>query len=165
MNKFAKNFTIIAIVPLIFIAFSFFKRSKKIYVKDRVLSIVGNSDLHKHLFKEKDVVLIFWTSHCKPCVRAMPKIEEIAKDCGSMDFIALSPDTTKTADRNNIKFYNYSRKSSLSRLHIFLEYITMKGFYVASYPFYVVLDKDGYVKKYFVGKSESFIRYLRGKCK
>ncbi len=159
-----KNYLLIVAIPAMFIISHYVihvSRVSKPYVKDDVLRLLGKSEVKTYLFNNKDVVLIFWSRHCAPCMKALPNIEAIASQCENYEFIAVSYEHLRK--HPVIKYYAVKQDTFLRGLSLYLEQHAFKGSLIEVIPFYVVLNKEGYMEQYFVN-SKAFITYLQRNC-
>jgi cytochrome c biogenesis protein CcmG/thiol:disulfide interchange protein DsbE len=96
------------------------------------------------LLKNGPVIVDFWATWCKPCVKAFPELQEVFdnyKDCG-LQLLAISIDGPKSASR--VAELVKSRGNTFEVLLDPGQQVARK-FHVTSVPRTVLIDKNGQI--------------------
>jgi cytochrome c biogenesis protein CcmG, thiol:disulfide interchange protein DsbE len=116
---------------------------------------VDLKDLHGHV-----VVLNFWASWCAPCVEELPSLEDLQRDLPQVQIVAVSTDDDATAYERFLKEHSVSLltvRDAEQRSN------AMYGTY--RYPETYVIDKDGMIRRKFIGPQEwtspEIVSYLK----
>ncbi|MDH4209871.1 MAG: TlpA family protein disulfide reductase [candidate division WOR-3 bacterium] len=97
-------------------------------------------------YRGKVVLLDFWYRGCPWCIRAMPMIKRLAEHFRNKDFSILGVNTDK--ERSDAIFV-------LEKMN--LPYINLEGrdlikhYEVTSYPTFIIIDKQGLVRRILIG--------------
>lgn len=124
-----------------------------------VTTIEGKNIMLSEL-KGKVVLLNFWFTTCKPCIKEIPELNNLIKEITSRDMIFLS-------------FCNDSKEKMeilLDRLKLPFNFEKIANaqseaqkYMVTSYPCNIVVDKNGIVKYIHDGYSNNSVKILRKK--
>ena len=92
--------------------------------------------------KGKVVLLQFWATWCQYCRRDQSAVDALIDDFGSQGFIVLAIDMGESKK----KVKQYLEDSPRSCRVVLMEDTNLAAIYAArSYPFYVLIDRDGNV--------------------
>ncbi len=105
-------------------------------------NLEGDEVVLSALLKEGPVVVDFWATWCKPCIKAFPDLQEIFdnyKDCG-LSVLAISIDGPKSTSRVGALI-----KSKGNTFGVLLDPAqkVARKFHVVSVPRTVLIDTDG----------------------
>jgi len=108
----------------------------------------------------KIVVIDFWATWCPPCRESVPEIKEMLKKYPSDKLVVLSA----SADNDEEAWHSFIDKTQMS----WPQYWDRDGrlaeiFGVHAFPTYIVIDRDGFIRKRLVGMNprESIAHKLR----
>lgn len=132
-----KNPTILKLAQLLKIKMNQLKEGGK--VPDFKFDILNQPAKKLSSYKGQIVLLDFWFSGCKPCLKAVPKLNTLDKDNKNLTIIGIDPEDTeerflKAIDKFNIK-YAQTLVDGNSELPSY--------FNVGGYPTYILIDPDG----------------------
>lgn len=124
-------------------------------LNDTFITLDGNevsfqSILEKH--RGKTVFLEVWASWCSDCIKGMPKVKELKKEHGDIDFVFLSLDKSQDSWKKGIEKYQVEGE------HYFMQ-SGWKGDFgtflnLDWIPRYMVVDKTGNIKIYKAVKAD-----------
>jgi thiol-disulfide isomerase/thioredoxin len=102
--------------------------------------------------KGQVVVINFWNTGCKPCIVEMPALNEIVQmyKNKNVTFISIAPEEDEELIRTFLKRrpFNFIPVANARKL-IIEDFITEQ-----MYPYTMIIDKNGIVKKIILGGSE-----------
>lgn len=125
---------------------------------DFTLRKLDGSAVKLSSMKGRVVVLDFWASWCGPCRKSMPVIQGIAKDfeADPFDFFAINVDEEANVVRGTSIVLGITEQCLLDpRAEI------SKAYGAAAIPYTVVIDKEGIVRRVFVGANDAAYVQLR----
>lgn len=112
--------------------------------------------------KGKVVLLDFWGVWCSPCVKAIPKLDELAEDLKNEAFQIITIHTARKSEnlKTDLPKNNYKHVVGVDKKHeddsngIYGH--TIKAYEVQAFPTYVLIDKKGDIRFFgdFPDKSE-----------
>ncbi len=106
-------------------------------------------------FKGRYILLDFWSQGCGPCVQAIPEMEQMAEKYGDkLAIVSISGDPRdmwqKYVAEKNLKGYQWNELSDLPKLY--------RSYGVMGIPYYVFIDQQGIVQRYWAGYRKGLIR-------
>ncbi|XZE21597.1 TlpA family protein disulfide reductase [Pirellulaceae bacterium SH449] len=125
---------------------------------DFTLRKLDGSAIKLSSMKGRVVVLDFWASWCGPCRKSMPVIQGIAKDfeADPFDFFAINVDEEANVVRGTSIVLGITEQCLLDpRAEI------SKAYGASAIPYTVVIDKEGIVRRVFVGANDAAYIQLR----
>jgi thiol-disulfide isomerase/thioredoxin len=122
----------------------------------------GNTvDLSQHL--GKDVILLdFWATWCKPCLMAMPEVEQIAQDFKDRGLVFYAVNVGE--DPDTVKEFLAQNKLDIPVAMDFDGQI-QNMYQAVDLPHTIVIGKDGTLQVDHVGYWQGFGEELRGQVK
>jgi thiol-disulfide isomerase/thioredoxin len=104
------------------------------------------------------VVLDFWASWCGPCRKSLPVIQRIAEDFGneSFSFYAVNVDEEPNVVQGSAIVLGISNNCLLDP-----KGTISKAYGASAIPYTVVIDKEGIVRRVFVGANDEAFNTLR----
>lgn len=104
------------------------------------------------------VVLDFWASWCGPCRKSLPVIQRIADDFGneSFSFYAINVDEEPNVVQGSAIVLGISNNCLLDP-----KGTISKAYGASAIPYTVVIDKEGIVRRVFVGANDEAFNTLR----
>jgi thiol-disulfide isomerase/thioredoxin len=125
---------------------------------DFTLRKLDGSAVKLSSMKGRVIVLDFWASWCGPCRKSMPVIQGIAKDfeADPFDFFAINVDEEANVVRGTSIVLGITEQCLLDpRAEI------SKAYGASAIPYTVVIDKEGIVRRVFVGANDAAYVQLR----
>ena len=102
-------------------------------------------------YRGKVVLINFWATWCKPCLKELPHLQKIYKDLKNENFIVLGINVDEARDISKVKPLTKRYRLEFPIL-LDPEKTTLSKYNPdLSIPFSVVVDKDGYIYAYFNG--------------
>lgn len=139
------------------------KKIKKINVGEDIsevqFSTIDNQKYSVKDFKGKYLILDFWTTWCGPCIHGIPVMKEYSKKYkDKIEIVGVSCDrsieaTKKAITKYDLKWKNIFNSKETGNLE--------EKFGVKGYPTKIIIDKNGYVLRIFVGESKGFYKQLK----
>jgi len=112
----------------------------------------------------KIVVIDFWATWCPPCRESVPEIKDLTKRYPAEKLVVISA----SADKDEAKWRDFIAKKQM----MWVQYLDKDGrlaelFGVNAFPTYIVIDRDGFIRKRFEGMNpqESIAHKLRDELK
>lgn len=118
------------------------QRAYKVYAPDFTLEDTNHIKWNLASLKGKVVVLNFWFTLCKPCIREIPELNEIKAlyNPNSVVFLALSFDDKYKIEsflkQHEFKFQILPNSRGVNRLYR-----------VDLYPTTIIIDREGFIRK------------------
>lgn len=112
-------------------------------LQSTIKDIWGNVKLIPH---DKLVVINFWSTSCKTCVKEMDSLNLLVKNFPRVDFIGITPDSTKA-----IKSFLKKKEFKYIIIPQSIELIKSK-YNVSAYPTHFLIDRNGILKEIYVGE-------------
>ncbi len=85
-------------------------------IQDFTVKDISGKEINLYTYLEKGPVIIdFWATWCKPCLKELPKVEEIANKYKNVTLIAISVDKPKDAVK--VKTFVKSNKYKFITIH------------------------------------------------
>jgi peroxiredoxin len=99
-------------------------------------------------FKGKVVILDFWASWCKPCLKELPRVQKIYQDFKKDGLVVLGMNAEKIP-----KAQSFVKKHDLTftNLHDSDRKVAHTKYYVNAIPSVFIIDRKGIVRSYLVG--------------
>jgi len=105
---------------------------------------VDLNKLHGHV-----VVLNFWASWCAPCIEELPSLEDLQRELPQVQIVAVSTDDDATA------YERFLKQHSVSLLTVRdAEQRSNRMYGTFRYPETYVIDKNGMIRRKFIGPQE-----------
>ncbi len=125
---------------------------------DFTLKDASGKEISLRDYKGKYVLLYFWASWCSPCVKGIPKMQEIYQEFRSDDFelICLSLDVREERWKKALQ------KLTPPGIQVLATREAADKYGVRYIPFLVLINPDGIIEKYDVSKVK-IRRYLKRK--
>ena len=103
----------------------------------------NNDTIFLKQFNTDFILLYFFTSWCRPCIKELVTLDAIAPDiCNKIKIIAIS------ADRIPINFYYFTQDYSLQNIDLYYfnqHYELLENLKIVVYPQSILLNKEGYI--------------------
>jgi peroxiredoxin/YHS domain-containing protein len=130
--------------PVAYTAKAFPRPAPKITVKD-----MDGKDVTLDHYRGKVVLLDFWATWCKPCIKALPDLEKLQTQYGDKGFTVLGV----SIDENPKKVTQFvgSKKPSYPILLDTAEEPAWPAFHVKAIPATFLIDRDGQIVKQWTG--------------
>ncbi|MFN4007136.1 MAG: peroxiredoxin family protein [Chitinophagaceae bacterium] len=113
-----------------------------------MLSIVGSNINYLHALKGNIIVLDFWYLSCPPCLKLMPKINEIHNEFKDKNVVVIGindiDDSASIKKFHSLHQYQYATTYRSS-----IHFANMFG--INSFPTTIIIDHEGNVVKTFTG--------------
>jgi len=125
-------------------------------VPDFTLKNVNGETITNHSFdKNKVTVYNFWFTTCPHCLEEIPKLNQIVKEYPKqVTFIAPTFNThTQVSDFLEENTFDYNIITNGKSL--------AQAMHIRSYPSHYIVDKDGVIKKIYIGSSNRVIKKVR----
>ena len=109
----------------------------------------GTTSVHLASYRGKVVLVNFWATWCEPCLVELPSLLQLHRDMPSLDILAVSIDEDPDA---------YS--TFIARRHIDLTTVrdpsqsAAKLFHTEMWPETYAIDRDGVIRRKFVGAQD-----------
>ncbi len=99
-----------------------------------------------HDYRDKIVVLNFWSAHCAPCIAEMPSLVQLQKRMGDkITVLGVAVDTT------NDEYHAFLQKHGIDFLTVLDSAKNSYNLYGATgYPETTIIDRNGMVRRKFV---------------
>lgn len=98
----------------------------------------------KTLLKEGPVLLDFWATWCKPCIKAMPKLQEIHKKYEDRGLTVVGVNEDGPRGQSKVKPFLRARKLTFP-VALDLDGAVQKRMRVTAMPTTILIDSDGMV--------------------
>ncbi len=108
----------------------------------------------KALLKEGPVLLDFWATYCKPCIKAMPKLSEIHRKYKSRGLTVMGVNEDGPRSQTKVKPFMAARKIRFPVV-LDLDGSVMRRMQVASLPATYLIAQDGEIVLQQKGYSEN----------
>ena len=120
---------------------SFLSKGEK--APDFYLSDINEKYYTLQDFKGKMIYLSFWATWCSPCIKTLPKKNDIIRkyENKQIEFINVSFDTEKDKWEKSIKDYNISGLNLICKGN--WEDVLKTNYYIQGIPKYVLINKNG----------------------
>jgi len=112
------------------------------------LNTMGNGDISLADLKGKIVVLDFWATWCKPCVKGLPLVAKITDELSVRGVVFYAVNQRET--ENQVKSF-LNKKGMDLRVALDKKAIAGQAFGVNGIPHSVIIDKEGVIRKVHVG--------------
>lgn len=113
------------------------------FLETRLKNVTGNqSSILKEAGENEIIVLDFWATWCKPCVKSIPKISELAKEYSSqgVSFIGINADSP----RNLAKVRPFVKTHRIKYpVLLDTDQELMNELMINAYPTFLILNKEG----------------------
>jgi thiol-disulfide isomerase/thioredoxin len=96
----------------------------------------------KTMLKDGPVLLDFWATWCKPCVKAMPKLQEIHETYGSLGLTIVGVNEDGPRGQSKVKPFLRARKLTF-QVGLDPDGGLMKRMRVTALPTTLLIDRDG----------------------
>ncbi len=122
----------------------------------------GTQTVSLHDYKGKTVVLNFWASWCQPCIEEAPSLEQMAKQLDGSNVVILGVSIDEDADA----YQRFLKQFQVSYTNVRdpQQSAPMK-YGTTGWPETYIIDKDGIVRRKFVGAVEwtrpDYINYIK----
>lgn len=102
---------------------------------------IDSKEVRLNDFKGKHLLLVFWASWCKPCIKEMPKIVELEELYGDqLDFLFINRDS------DSIKFIKAVNKYNIDfGIHMDVTDNIMKSYGAQALPQVYLIDPNGFL--------------------
>ncbi len=113
------------------------------------LKLANLFDQEKLIFinKGKIVLLDFWEVWCSPCIKSLPEVEKINEKYGDkIDVFGIVTDNIEKAE-------DFARLKQLSFINLIGNKVFKKELKVRGVPKYFLIDKEGFIRKEYIGFS------------
>lgn len=110
---------------------------------DFILENLNGDDVQLSQFRGKVVLIDFWAVFCKPCVIALPKIQEIHEKYGNKELIVLAINVSE--DKNKIQEFIEENDYTFQVLLGSGDMNVQKNYGVIGIPHTYIIDKQGKV--------------------
>lgn len=112
-------------------------------------------------FYGKYVLVNFWATWCKPCVKELPSLDRLEKKVNNMNkFNVIGVHVGQNADIVNI----FLKKNKVSFINVVDENITLSNWMVEAIPTTFLVNEEGIAIYYALGKREwddpEFIKFI-----
>lgn len=130
--------------PVAYTAKAFPRPAPKITVKD-----MDGKDVTLDSYRGKVILLDFWATWCKPCIKALPDLEKLQTQYGDKGFTVLGV----SIDENPKKVTQFvgSKKPSYPILLDSGEEAAWPAFHVKAIPATFLIDRNGQIVKQWTG--------------
>jgi cytochrome c biogenesis protein CcmG/thiol:disulfide interchange protein DsbE len=105
-------------------------------------SLAGKRLNLQNLLKEGPVLLDFWATWCKPCVKAMPKLQEIHETYGDLGLTIIGVNEDGPRGQSKVKPFLRARKLTF-QVGLDPDGGLMKRMRVTALPTTLLIDRDG----------------------
>jgi peroxiredoxin len=116
--------------------------------------------LNKYL-GEKVILINFWATWCKPCIREMVHLEKIFKEFKDKDFIILGIAVDSTATRSQVKPFVKANRYSYPMLMDTNSKVLKLYNPTATVPFSILVNKKGEIVISHKGYSDGDEKFIR----
>lgn len=110
---------------------------------DFILKNLNGDDVQLSQFRGKVVLIDFWAVFCKPCVIALPKIQEIHKKYNDKELVVLAINVSE--DKNKIQKFIEENGYTFQVLLDSGNMNVQKNYGVIGIPHTYIIDKQGKV--------------------
>ena len=149
------------VLAVLFVGIIAQSSSAQSFLETRVKNVKGQqSNILKESGESELIVLDFWATWCKPCIKALPKIEALAKEFeeNSVKFIGVNGDSP----RNIAKVKPFVKTHGISYPVILdTNQEIMSELLVNAFPTLIIINREGeilYTHKGFSNGDEKIIR-------
>ena len=114
-------------------------------------------------YKGKYILINFWATWCKPCVRELPSLENLQSNFNAANFEIIAIHIGQTKDQVR----SFLTEQGISLNVLIDEDITLSNWMVEAIPTTFLVNKEGIVEYRYVGEkdwgSESVISFIQSK--
>lgn len=106
--------------------------------------------------KGKIVVINFWFTACKPCIKEMPHLSKLVAENKNDSIVFIAP-----APENETQVKKFLKKYSFDYIitHSSIDFITAMN--IENFPTHLVVDKQGITRQVFIGYADDIKEKLQ----
>ncbi len=131
------------------------------FMDTRIKNVQGHqSSINKEAGKSKIIVLDFWATWCKPCVKAIPKISELAKEFENKGVTFIGINTDSPRNTTKVRPFVSTHKIKYPVL-LDIDQELMNEFLINAFPTLLIINRQGkilYSHKGFSNGDEKLIK-------